>query len=297
MDKSSVGYRFDPFLSQKVAQLQRGSMWKHVGFAIQELNAFGDKQDALFFAITASLWGNKSDLNFKMGGETGVEARTKILDNNDLIVADDRVKVCDFLLKSPMPVKVGFVNDNTGQELISDMVLADFMLRNQIAESVVFHIKEYPTYVSDATAQDVQVTLNIMIKQTNPELKRLGARMIKYIEDGLLIITSHPFWNSPLTFEAMPLELRHVISSCHFVFVKGDANYRRVVMAKKWNPTVDFKNLVHYFPTSFCCLRTLKSDALIGVKASDIAALNRADKDWRTNGKRGLCQFYRDYSL
>jgi hypothetical protein len=37
-------------------------------------------------------------------------------------------------------------------------------------------------------------------------------------------------------------------------------------------------------------LRTLKSDAIVGLSAEQTSRLDAADRDWRINGRRGVIQ-------
>ena len=77
-----------------------------------------------------------------------------------------------------------------------------------------------------------------------------------------------------------------------FIVFKGDANYRRVGLDHIWEPDVPFALMKHVFgaPTSFLCLRTLKSDGIVGLTASQTKALDAQDKNWRHNGQRGVIQ-------
>ena len=57
-------------------------------------------------------------------------------------------------------------------------------------------------------------------------------------------------------------------------------------------PHTPFADVVSYLDVPLLCLRTLKSDPVVGLPSADTAAqLNRIDPDWRVNGKRGLIQF------
>ena len=44
------------------------------------------------------------------------------------------------------------------------------------------------------------------------------------------------------------------------VFVKGDANYRRLLGDRKWATDTPFQDVVSYFPVPICALRTLKAE-------------------------------------
>lgn len=44
------------------------------------------------------------------------------------------------------------------------------------------------------------------------------------------------------------------------VFVKGDANYRRLIGDRLWPTDTPFSDVAGYFPTRLCALRTLKAE-------------------------------------
>ena len=76
------------------------------------------------------------------------------------------------------------------------------------------------------------------------------------------------------------------------MIIKGDANYRRTVGDCLWPAQTPFTHVLSYIDAPVLCLRTLKSDPVIGLpSAATAAALDRVDPEWRVNGKRGLIQF------
>lgn len=44
------------------------------------------------------------------------------------------------------------------------------------------------------------------------------------------------------------------------VFLKGDANYRRLIGDRRWPTNTPFSDVAGYFPTKLCALRTLKAE-------------------------------------
>jgi Damage-control phosphatase ARMT1-like domain len=68
----------------------------------------------------------------------------------------------------------------------------------------------------------------------------------------------------------MPQQLRDEFSgksaahpnsgSSAMVFVKGDANYRRLLGDRTWALDTPFSDVVSYFPVPVCALRTLKAE-------------------------------------
>uniref|UniRef100_A0A0K0DER7 Sugar phosphate phosphatase n=1 Tax=Angiostrongylus cantonensis TaxID=6313 RepID=A0A0K0DER7_ANGCA len=58
------------------------------------------------------------------------------------------------------------VLDNTGPELLGDLILAEYLMGAKLVDKTVLHGKEYPYFVSDVTGSDFEWSLK--------ELNRLG---------------------------------------------------------------------------------------------------------------------------
>ena len=58
---------------------------------------------------------------------------------------------------------------------------------------------------------------------------------------------------------------------CDLAFVKGDANYRRLLGDCQWDMTSSFQDVVgNYFPCRGCALRKLKDEIGCGMQAEQI---------------------------
>jgi len=98
----------------------------------------------LFFKV--SLWGNKADLSISGGvtisvGEEGVQDLVEKLQPNVIIDQTDAVWK---LVNNNQCSRVDFVMDNVGYELIADLALADLMITQKMAKTIVFHLKSVP---------------------------------------------------------------------------------------------------------------------------------------------------------
>jgi hypothetical protein len=82
---------------------------------------------------------------------------------------------------------------------------------------------------------------------------------------------------------------------CDLAFVKGDANYRRLLGDLQWDYSNDsFADIVGaYFPCPVCALRTLKAQVGCGMAADKVAhaAATGDPGSWLTNGRFGVVQF------
>lgn len=75
--------------------------------------------------------------------------------------------------------------DNSAYELFTDLCLADFFITYGIADTVVFHGKIIPWYVSDVTKEDFEQFLNRLEKEcTSNALQKIGARWNNYYKTG-----------------------------------------------------------------------------------------------------------------
>jgi hypothetical protein len=154
-------------------------------------------------------------------------------------------------------------------------------------------VKYHPTFVSDATAQDVHAFLNDCSDGVyGPVANTFAARLRVAIEQKQLVLESDIYWNSAFLWWEMPDHLLHVLRSAALVFVKGDANYRRVVGDAFWPHETPFAQVVGHVGIPVACIRTFKSDPVIGLALGVAERLQAADPRWRWSGKRGVIQAY-----
>jgi hypothetical protein len=192
--------------------------------------------------------------------------------------------------RRPCVQRVDFVNDNVGMELLFDLALADFLLVQGWARRVVFHLKDRPFFVSDASPEDVQATISLLEATAEPAGQELGARIRGHVQTGWLILKEDPFWTSYLTFRHLTPALRAELACADLVILKGDVNYRRLLDDRHWPHTTRMEEIADYFPASFLVLRTLKGEIMVGLEAGQAEALTAEDPTWLINGKRGIIQ-------
>ena len=222
--------------------------------------------------LLASLWGNRADLSFQIGlaatsGPAGPAAH---------LVADDSAAALAAL--DAGPATVCLVADNAGGELLADLLLIDHLLATGRAGRVVLHVKPRPYYVSDATTTDVVDCLHRL-----PAV--VSGRLVEAAAGGRLEIATHWFHCAPFEFTGMPPDLAEEFAAASLVILKGDLNYRRLVGDRHWPAATPFAETVGYFPAPVVALRTLKSDAVVGV-----ATVDGLPDDWRTSGRYALVQ-------
>lgn len=235
--------------------------------------------------LHAALWGNRVDLSYHVEQTVGRAARVQ--DERANLLVDDAPRVWEFFTAHTVKHLV-YVTDNAGTELALDLVLMDFLLAG-MAEKITVHLKPQPFYVSDAMPQDVERTLDAFAS-ANDETRALAQRLRAHLRSKRLELRVHWFYPTSLQYFEIPDDLFDMFRAADFAILKGDVNYRRVVGDAHWKPTIGFDYATRYFPTPFVCLRTMKSDAIVGLAASQVQELDRTDREWRINGKRGVAQ-------
>ena len=275
----------DPFAPQKVEAIKGEALRQALDAAL----AVPQDEHQLAELLLLELWGNRIDLSYALAASHGHLAAS-----GDLLV-DQRQAAVDHLL-SREPGEVHIVLDNAGTELALDLMVADALL-DGMAERVILHTKRHPTYVSDATDDDVLTFMAEMTgrgdltKGFGDTGKEVGTRLQSALLDGHLLVEPDIFWNSAWFMWEMPPRFTQFFGQAALVIVKGDANYRRLVGDAVWPTDTPFGQVVGYFPAPLLALRTLKSDAVVGLPAGMAARLEADDPQWRVNGRRGVAQF------
>lgn len=295
----------DPFAPFKRAELS-GSL---VDDELAALDALAQRpvEERAAAYLQGSLWGNRADLGFSVGshgsGGAGGPADGSAGEEPPgppPLVADDSEALWSLLPadRSPDAARtVHVIADNSGRELIPDLVLIDHLLTTGRADDVVLHVKPYPYYVSDATMADV-VDCARRMAQAPGSAGEAGKRLWAAMGDGRLAVRAHGFYCAPFPYSEMPTELRREFAGAALTIVKGDLNYRRLVGDRLWSPTASFAGRTAHFPGPVAALRTLKSDVIVGLDPRTVARLEDAGGDgthqaWRTSGTHGLVQVKR----
>jgi hypothetical protein len=269
----------DPFAPFKDAELH-GDATRGTLAGLDELAAADPRtRDAAL--LRAALWGNRADLGFQLlAGDTS--------DAGSRLLADAGPRLWRLLDAAPAgPVCV--VADNAATELLADLALIDHLLTSGRASRVELHLKPYPYYVSDATTHDLLACLSLLA-DAGGAAARLAERLHHAIATGRLLPYTHDFYRAPLSYHDLPTDLAARFAGATLTLLKGDLNYRRLIGDRLWPVTASFDALAGYFPGPVACLRTLKSDVVVGLTESTVAALEHTEPDWRTSGRHALLQ-------
>ncbi|QUW78894.1 protein-glutamate O-methyltransferase family protein [Streptomyces mirabilis] len=268
----------DPFRPFKLAELDTPEADEELA-ALDPLaeRPVEEREEAL---LHGSLWGNRADLGFRLAaadGESDVDAQ---------LVANDGESLRSLFAGGTLCL----VADNSGRELIPDLLLIDHLLHHRRVRRVLLHVKPYPYYVSDATTADVIDALR-HLTGAKGAAGESGHRLWAAMTDGRLTVRAHPFSCAPLPYADMPDDLRREFAEADVTIVKGDLNYRRLVGDRRYPATTPFAEPTAYFPGPVAALRTLKSDVIVGLDARTEDALDAAEGGrWRTSGTHALIQ-------
>lgn len=268
----------DPFGLQKRKQAQAAVAWlAESERAVQEA-----PEDRFSLLLHSALWGNRADLSNYTVREQVRDGQATRQERQNILV--DYTETVAGLLAAGV-ARVDFVNDNTGRELFFDLTLADHLLDQGWVGQVVFHLKDWPFFVSDAMPKDVLYAISLL------EGKALGRRLDEHVAAGRLVLKDDPFWTTYLMFRDMPLALATELSGADLIIIKGDVNYRRLLGDRHWPHTTRLEEIAAYFPAPLLVLRTLKGEIMVGLAPGQAEDLSAQDPAWLINGKRGIVQF------
>ncbi len=242
--------------------------------------------DSVVFLLLSSLWGNRVDLSNEEIPREGRDAFLK--GGGENLILDDSLTVAEKLLHCR---RLDVVTDNAGPELVFDLLLADRLLGLGEPPLITLHLKKAPFFVSDAMSKDVLQTIHAFTREGDHRVRAAGGRLKRSMEEGSLALADHFFWNGPRCFTRLPREIRESFAASDLVVFKGDANYRRLLEDRKWKPWVSLEEETRYFPVPFAAVRTMKSEIVADIPREKAEALAAEDRDWLTNGKRGIIRY------
>ncbi|KAJ8009574.1 hypothetical protein DPEC_G00090290 [Dallia pectoralis] len=255
--------------------------------------------------LQVSLWGNKCDLSISAGMENSQKGSPidSLSDLKSFILVDDSNMVWSALSSAQKqgadgqinPVRVDIVLDNAGFELVTDLVLADFLVSSGLAKEVRFHGKSIPWFVSDVTAHDFQWTIRQTLAANHKWMSKSGVQWHSYVREGVWSYHDHPFWTMPHEYCDMAgdaPDLYTTLQGSNLVLFKGDLNYRKLSGDREWEHTVPFDRALRGFqPAPLCSLRTLKANVQMGLQPGQGENLSAQDPGWMTSGKYAVIQF------
>jgi uncharacterized protein with ATP-grasp and redox domains len=250
--------------------------------------------------LQLQLWGNKGDLAFFLNRTEDSMSEWSKLDEETLksskkLILDDQSEHIMDVIKSKTIQQLDIVLDNSGLELVNDLILTNYLLEKNLTKRVFIHYKSIPWFVSDVTKNDFFYTLNRL--QSNEKTKILYDQLMDKIKKKLIVPFTHEFWTLPNYFSDIqtqaPQLLTHFNKS-NLVIFKGDLNFRKLVHDRKWPATQSFSSVIdEVFPRNFkvASIRTCKSDFVCNLNKDKVVELDKNGREWRWGGEFGMIQF------
>jgi len=270
----------DPFASQK----RREMLSEALGQVLAESAADGSEEARFGALLRACLAGNRADLSHAIAAEAWRAGPSAGVD----IVVDETAAA--WRLVSPAGGRIDVILDNAGIELVRDLLLVAFLLERDPDLGMTLHVKSHPMFVSDAMAADVEAAIARLGAEHGAVPRRALATLRAAFGAGRLSLSAHPLWTSCRFFREIPDDLRADLAQARAVFIKGDANYRRLIGDARWVVTTSLAAASAGFPAPRIAVRTLKSDPLVGLPPGLVERLDAEDSQWRINGRRGVIQ-------
>lgn len=297
---------FDYFEHSKQLELSKSmSSISRVVNTVNEFNSISRTPIEIgdFFCriLKQDLWGNRNDLSITLGAETEQAESNPLQEidkfNGDLLI-DQTEEIWNCLSGSDKEDKiVDIICDNSGFELLSDLILCDFIIHHKLAAKIRFRVKAIPWFISDVMEKDFFYTLDQLENNKDKILSEAGLRYKGYIANGHfeLVQPSDDFFTSPYEFHKMQKiapNLYNSIAEAHLAIFKGDLNYRKLLGDVNCDPTTIFRIALNYFiPTNLCTLRTVKADLICGLTPGAAEKLFEKDPRWMATGQYGVIQF------
>lgn len=276
----------DPFQKLKSEEINKSI--ESLSHTIDLIGEIKDLKISFEKRIHASLWGNRLDLsNFTVKND--FKLKQAIIERENILI-NDFSKVYDVITQETLS-HIAFFIDNIGMEFNFDLLLTDFLLRNNWVDKITFYLKPYPFFVSDVMIKDFHETIQIFQHSSYSNLKLLENRIQTALNLGKLSISTDLFWASSSHFCEMSKSLSEELSMYDLIILKGDVNYRRLLSDRDWPYTASIEEIIEYFPASTLILRTLKSQIIVNLKEIQVKKIEAEDTEWLINGKRGIIQY------
>jgi len=155
------------------------------------------------------------------------------------------------------------------------------------------HTKWHPTFVSDATTNDVNEAIDLLQDSPSTVLQTFGADLLEHKESKRLKISDNMVWTNPMLFNKLSPDMVEGIKHSNLIIFKGDANYRRLVFDTKWPMDKSFESVTKYFWCPVAALRTIKAELCFGISAKQQEKIHSYPSNWQETGDIGIIQFKR----
>lgn len=318
-------HSFDLFATSKRSSLigsKKGTIelvkrFRAVLQTIAEKQAVDEETQKAIFEemVQISLWGNATDLALltslsveELNSRQGKAVRDS---NKENIIVDDTEQVWSLLsrLRSlGSPRDMHLVLDNAGFELLTDLVLAGYLIESGYAKKIVLHGKRMPWFVSDVNPEDLKYLIEGFANGTiyedikspdKEELQEAGKYWRGLIQSGKMEFRAELFWTTQHPFGRMPVvepALFEDLADADLVVYKGDLNYRKLTYDGMWPHSTSFSEALGPLAKKHdgqgvrsLVLRTAKADVCVGLKPGQDANF---EEGWTRHGKYAMVSYW-----
>ncbi len=285
------GWGTDPFQLQKSRGLERiQSLMDLSQPELSGSNKGTEQTNWLEQALEGALWGNQADLSLWPVSTEQPDVQPDGQGTSDMQLVDESGAVLQHLqTRRESRMRVDLILDNAGEELLRDLELAAGLL-NGGASEVRLHVKQHPTFVSDAMTKDALQLIVLLEASDMKYWREFASQLLRWLRSSRLRLVTHPYWTSPLAFRDLPLDLWRELQASDLLILKGDANYRRLVGDRHWTFDHPLEQAAGPLPAPLVALRTLKSEVAAGIPSAEVARAQEVDPEWMINGRWGLIQ-------
>ncbi|XP_001381235.1 damage-control phosphatase ARMT1-like isoform X1 [Monodelphis domestica] len=262
------------------------------------------QKDEFCKLLQIMLWGNKCDLAVVPGQSIPqTSSPLTILEGlKPFILVNNMDALWSLLLNKRKKsqenfsvIRVDFILDNAGFELVTDLVMADFLIASNLATEIHFHGKCIPWFVSDTNIKDVNWLITQLKAAESTYLSTCGLIWEDYLKKKTWVYHDHMFWTLPFEYCAMPHvapDLYADLQKSNLILFKGDLNYRKLLGDRKWGLTIPFHEALNGFhPAPLCSIRTVKTQVQAGLAPGQGEQVADSNPEWMTSGNYGILQF------
>eukprot|EP00466_Bigelowiella_natans_P011093 jgi/Bigna1/83188/fgenesh1_pg.103_\ len=171
--------------------------------------------------------------------------------------------------------KIAIVTGNSGFELLSDLVLATWLLDSFIVNNVVLVMRDRPVALQ-AWAGDLEILLDALVKYNEPHRERIndlydfGINVDRLLNSKKLEVMESSFLSTPTPYfdYDLPQDLLETLQFSDLVIMKGDFQWRKVTGDREYPSSARFSEIAGYFPAPLVSLRVVETPSLFGMAAS-----------------------------
>lgn len=310
----------DTFKSSKVSVFQLAKAQEQLVSNTAKPSEVDESVEVMFLEmLQMCLWGNATDLSLLVDLDYADVQKLQAVGKKALeesfkkIIKNDIPRLWKYM-STKRGGRIDFVLDNAGYELYTDFILADYLVNcTPFADTIVFHPKTIPWFVSDVLPVDAPELINQLLNveeffgDDSKEVIALGKRWKKMFDDGVFKMSvpsdyrlgtpsNADFWCTPYSYPQMIDKAASLVDDfkkSNLVIFKGDLNYRKLTSDALWEPTTSFQTalgpLAGQFP--LLSLRTNKADVIVGLEKDVVDKMEKEHPDYRISGKFAVVSF------